>query len=309
LWSTASICLFEGRELAVICGGSSTSGGIAVFDVENKKWVPTPNQELKNNVPFLNTQRWGHSASVLPDINPSCIYLFGGFTGEAQFNDVHIFDLPSFTIQAVETSGEQPPHRAHHRATVIGKEIFVFGGSICKGGPYIYYDDLYAFNAETRVWRRVKCKGQIPPPRAQHLQTVFGNQLIVLGGCDSNKYFQDAYSFDIEKRKWFELKTSNRQNCTLPQGELSSVEFRVTAASQSMFSVQSKLIVHGKNGTSFLDMRTLKWSKAQKQNEVELYRNCNSFCVDSKNRAFIFGGSNGKEDLSSIYELDLSEDS
>jgi N-acetylneuraminic acid mutarotase len=64
----------------------------------------------------------------------------------AKFNDMHVYDVAKNTVSALKATGDIPLFRSCHTATVIGKKIWVFGGSICQGGPYTYYNDTHVFD-------------------------------------------------------------------------------------------------------------------------------------------------------------------
>lgn len=59
------------------------------------------------------------------------IYIFGGYNGllDLHFNDLHCFDPASNVWHLVETRGTSPKARRRQSCIVIGKKMFLFGGT------------------------------------------------------------------------------------------------------------------------------------------------------------------------------------
>lgn len=67
---------------------------------------------------------------------------------KSYLNDIWKFDIPSETWTKLECDGELPRPRASHTATVMGDNMFVFGGVIqgSKEGVLVRTDDAFVFN-------------------------------------------------------------------------------------------------------------------------------------------------------------------
>lgn len=73
-------------------------------------------------------------------------------------------------------SAAAPSARMQHSAVVVGSEMLVFGG---RAGPTKPFNDVFAFNLNTRTWSRVEALGDAPSPRYKHSSCV-GTQHPVL---------------------------------------------------------------------------------------------------------------------------------
>jgi N-acetylneuraminic acid mutarotase len=59
------------------------------------------------------------------------IYIFGGYNGllDLHFNDLHCFDPVKNVWHLVETRGTSPKARRRQSCIVIGKKMYLFGGT------------------------------------------------------------------------------------------------------------------------------------------------------------------------------------
>lgn len=59
------------------------------------------------------------------------IFIFGGYNGllDLHFNDLHCFDPEKNVWNLVKTSGVSPKARRRQSCIVIGKKMYLFGGT------------------------------------------------------------------------------------------------------------------------------------------------------------------------------------
>ncbi|KIO23172.1 hypothetical protein M407DRAFT_27323 [Tulasnella calospora MUT 4182] len=87
-----------------------------------------------------------------------CLYIFAGQgikDGEQKShrNDIWKFDIPNETWTKLQCDGQLPQPRTSHTATVMGDNMFVFGGVIqgSKEGEFVRTDHAFVFNFQG-IW-------------------------------------------------------------------------------------------------------------------------------------------------------------
>ncbi|KAJ2629488.1 hypothetical protein IW137_005169, partial [Coemansia sp. RSA 1287] len=96
------------------------------------------------------------------------------------------------------TWGERPPQMRSQTMTVIGSNIYVFGGwnnNVC-------YNDVYVLDTESMFWTRMKTHGDAVPPCRAHTATAVGTRLFVFGGGDGTQYFSDLFVLNVRTCVW-----------------------------------------------------------------------------------------------------------
>ena len=78
--------------------------------------------ETKGNHP---EPRSDHCAAVLN----GQMYIFGGISGENQFNDIWKLDLNNYSWARIEARGESPTKIIGHDSTAVGNYILIYGGN------------------------------------------------------------------------------------------------------------------------------------------------------------------------------------
>eukprot|EP01104_Vermistella_antarctica_P009930 TRINITY_DN2614_c0_g2_i1.p1 TRINITY_DN2614_c0_g2~~TRINITY_DN2614_c0_g2_i1.p1 ORF type:complete len:1442 (+),score=277.34 TRINITY_DN2614_c0_g2_i1:64-4389(+) len=148
--------------------------------------------------------RYGHTATVCRH----SMYVFGGANRDEDSQDLtclnslfaYSFRKKSWT--RVVTPAHKPPPRVHHSAVQYKKCIYVFGG---KGASDLALGDLHKFSAKTNTWKLVADQKHPGNPSARwgHTAVVHPSGYMVLfGGCDSLRAFNDLYIFSFETSKW-----------------------------------------------------------------------------------------------------------
>jgi N-acetylneuraminic acid mutarotase len=85
-----------------------------------------------------------------------------------------------------------------HTATLVGGNIYVFGGCDAKA----CFNDLYVFDADSMFWSRPDSFGEKPPPLRAMTATAVGKKIIVFGGGDGPTYYHDIYVLDTISFWW-----------------------------------------------------------------------------------------------------------
>ena len=127
------------------------------------------------------------------------IIVFGGFDSHEYFNDLHILDLSSRRWSKVDYQGDQcPPARYAHTATIVGRQLLVFGGQSLDGP----LNDVWIFDFETLQWMSPKISGEPPQPRSYHTASLIGDKILIFGGKRRQKWYNDLIMLDIPERSW-----------------------------------------------------------------------------------------------------------
>ena len=114
-----------------------------------------------------------------------------------------------------------PCPRAHHTATAIGGEIFIFGGMTPGTGAEAeaYLGDLWAYDVEEEEWRLAEhtvpsgdgddgmdglAVAKPPTPRAGHTATSVANRFLLVwgGGAGHVLADRDLHVYDTVTRRW-----------------------------------------------------------------------------------------------------------
>ena len=146
------------------------------------------------------------------------LVVVGGLNHRTRYNDVWVFDTKAkvwteLLCEAKDVEDGVPSPRAHHTATLVGDQLFVFGG---YGGHGKSCDDLFVLDFGTALddkppdvkiapsWSKPVLKGKGPTPRFDHSMTWFPNKLAILGGRDNMTMHGDVHHLDLTTFTWLE---------------------------------------------------------------------------------------------------------
>jgi len=322
LWG-ASVLAMGSKQKGVLvsCGGSDTNpaySAISILDLKTMTWstVKADNSDM----PYISTRRWGHSATVVYKLDPTLVYLIGGWDSSSQYNDIHIFDVKSQTVKKVRPvkGSTAPSHRAGHTASAWGKNIVVFGGAYCKGGPYTFYNDVFNFNTDNDKWRELKCKGDLPCPRAQHSALVIGNRLIVVGGYTGKQVLNDVHCLDLTTQEWTRIETHGTP--PTPIEDASAADFRVFPARGTAILLRTgdenteeqvvRVVYVGHSGVHMLNLADWTWTQAKvsvaEDEAIPASLTCHSAVDITACKLALIGGTDGGDDPNNrIFCLEL----
>ena len=266
--------------------------------------------------------RWRHSASL---IDQNQILLFGGFASSTQrYNDAWVFNTVTMEWwQPVPKSSEcvdgnhmpsgwpgTPSPRGAHTATLIGKNVYVFGGYGGMGYGRRDLDDLHMLNIETWKWSKVTPKGKGPEKRSGHQATACDSSLYVFGGWDSAKQFDDMFILDIaaDPPTWTQLDSKmpsavwNHAGCGVMA--IPSWKIFVFGGVGGELSEMNSLGTHS-NSIMMLDTGTERWSTPKINGELPAARSDTTLTYDSKGSKLIIFGGWANEWYNDVYMLDV----
>ena len=80
----------------------------------------------------------------------------GNNSNMSSFNDVWIFNLDSLNWFRIETINNPKRRFGHNISKYSENEVLVFGGEIPFGIGFIYTNETWIYNIDTREWREIK---------------------------------------------------------------------------------------------------------------------------------------------------------
>ncbi|KAK2068231.1 hypothetical protein P8C59_002884 [Phyllachora maydis] len=99
-------------------------------------------------------------------------------------------------------SGAPHPALRAHTTTLVGSNVFVFGGCDARA----CFNDLYVLDADAFYWSVPQVAGDIPVPLRAMTCTAVGKKLIIFGGGDGPAYYNDVYVLDTVNFRWSKPK-------------------------------------------------------------------------------------------------------
>ena len=92
-------------------------------------------------------------------------------------HDVHILDAESMQWSSPQVSGPTPQERRYHTASVVDRQIYVFGGQYYDQSADLHFEcdnQLCVLDVPTLSWVPVPVEGPAPLRRACHSAAVVG---------------------------------------------------------------------------------------------------------------------------------------
>ncbi|XP_029474111.1 acyl-CoA-binding domain-containing protein 6-like [Rhinatrema bivittatum] len=255
-------------------------------------WEVIPQE---GNIP---SPREGHSICIVKEK----IYLFGGNSNqdaEECLPGMYCFDLGSLTWHKLKTNGIAP-RTLRHSSTVVGENIFFFGGRQC--GTVV--EDLYMFNPVSFSWIPVKTTGLLPEARSGHTLATVGDQIYLFGGCtEKNIYKTDVHVLDTVTLVW--------QLCEVKGETPSGRTHHSFTAHHDKDIYLFGGVCECQDGNRTLKNDVVKLSLAKMKWKVPLYVGIPPACRHSHaafilhSHLFIFGGVNEEHNFNDIIGMKL----
>uniref|UniRef100_A0A0A9WEH8 Kelch domain-containing protein 4 n=1 Tax=Lygus hesperus TaxID=30085 RepID=A0A0A9WEH8_LYGHE len=147
-------------------------------------------------IPGSPPPRTSHQAVAVPSKKGE-MWVFGGefsTKSESQFyhyKDLWVLHLDNLSWERV-MAGNGPSSRSGHRMVLCKRQILLFGGYHDNLRECKYYNDVYAFNLDDRVWHKLEPSGTAPCPRSgcQMAVTPEG-KIVIWGGYSKSKVKKD----------------------------------------------------------------------------------------------------------------------
>ena len=262
------------------------------------------------NNSVIPLERWQHSATLFEGTQ---LVVFGGFhTHSHRLNDLWVFDAVGMSWRqpnlqhnteaviphqlAIGGWSNAPSPRAAHSATLIGENMYVFGGYGGLGYSRRDLDDLYALNLTNWQWSKVQAKGAAPEKRSGHRACPIELKVYIFGGWSSTAQFNDMYILDVEVDPpvWSKCANSlaaptwNQAACSVIA--IPTWKIFTFGGVTGVVNESDKL---GKldNSIAIFDSSTGRWSSPQIEGMPPCPRSDTCMAYDAKGaRLFVFGG-------------------
>jgi len=107
------------------------------------------------------------------------------------------------------------PHKAvrAHTTTLVGSNIFVFGG--CNNEAC--FNDLFVLDADSFHWSTPRVTGDVPKPLRAMTCTAVGKKLVIFAGGDGPAYYNDVYVLDTLNFRWHKPRIVGDQDPPIPR--------------------------------------------------------------------------------------------
>ncbi|ETV86145.1 hypothetical protein H257_02603 [Aphanomyces astaci] len=270
--------------------------------------------------------RWKHSATLVDNK----IFLFGGFhNATTRFQDVWIFNpitmewsqpVPQATPRASMAQVSKaslgwpgcPAPRGGHTASLINREIFIFGGYGGQGYSRRDFDDLYALNVDTMAWGKVSTKGKGPERRSGHQACAVDTTLFVFGGWNCTTQFNDLHIFDTETSCWSSVDGSHMNHTSPRWNHSSCAVLAIPNAKIFCFGgVLGQMNEYGApgmfaNDISVLDTGTFAWTVPEINGTPPAPRADTTLAYDDKGSRLMICGGWANLWFNDVFSLDVS---
>jgi N-acetylneuraminic acid mutarotase len=127
----------------------------------------------------------------------NCLWFTGGYNGQDYTNDTYMYDPVTGTSCLIETLGERFSPRSALTVVMYNDKMYTFGG--WNGFSRKWFNDLHELDIDTRRWRRIEAKGDVPTQRTSHAAVVKDKKMYVFGGFSGETYLNDLYEFNFGK--------------------------------------------------------------------------------------------------------------
>ena len=170
---------------------------LKIFDVGTRCWS-TP--VASGTTPI---EREGHTAQSIDDY----MLIFGGTWVDDEDNS-HYFDdlyqlttVPSLSWRVPTCSGQPPSSREGHTASVLQRQMVVFGGAgLSAADEPVNLNDFHLLDVEMWEWSQPRITGSVPQERRYHSSCIVGNVMHIFGG----QYYDthEDLHFECEPQVW-----------------------------------------------------------------------------------------------------------
>jgi N-acetylneuraminic acid mutarotase len=214
---------------------------------------------------------------------------------------VNSFDFNSNRWVSTEAEGPAPNRRYAHSAVEIDGKIFYFGGYASHGYGHVgrWMNDLHTLNVPPLVlesdfpttnptsplkvtWDRIYLVPR-PEARAAHSCCALGKDMLLFGGNDGEKLFNDSWMLDTVNMKWKQLITNGTAPSPRSGHSASAIKNRVFIFGGGSYNGSTL------NDLYVLDVNTFFWYRPTFDGTAPSPRAGHTSTVIG-HKVFIFGG-------------------
>ncbi|CDH55861.1 related to kel1-involved in cell fusion andmorphology [Lichtheimia corymbifera JMRC:FSU:9682] len=188
------------RNFALLYGGEPVLADdkwdphVYILNIANKQWNRI---RMEGHLPV---ERSRHSASIADGI----MYVWGGQRAGRYLNDMIAFNTTTYPSNShwefIKPNNEGPSARAGHVSVVFDNKLYIFGGT---DGDHLY-NDVWAFDLQSRLWMQVPAVGYIPIPRTDFSASLVDGVMYIFGGRGPDgQDLGDLCAFRIKSQRWY----------------------------------------------------------------------------------------------------------
>eukprot|EP00300_Choanocystis_sp_HF-7_P000326 c10269_g1_i2.p1 GENE.c10269_g1_i2~~c10269_g1_i2.p1 ORF type:complete len:350 (-),score=56.26 c10269_g1_i2:406-1455(-) len=189
----------------LVLGGSDEQGQpcdtVVVFNLGTAVWEPYnisgPPQPARSD----------HSAVTCI----SAIVIYGGRTGDGVLSDddVLFLELDEMAWKPIQSSGDVPPSRFGHTASIVDDQMIVVGG---VGADGALRNDVYFFSTINMSWERPNISSSYAPqPHAHAAASAFNGLVVLFGGITANGPDNAVSVFNTSAPSWTLMETRGKE--------------------------------------------------------------------------------------------------
>ncbi|RHZ08709.1 hypothetical protein DYB31_003929, partial [Aphanomyces astaci] len=277
-------------------GDDSPMNTIRIVDTNSKRHLWMDSRPGKCITTLLACQEAAATAATLVG---SRIFVFGGYDGRRNHNDLHIFDCDTLSWETYtdprssnqdstppSLSAAFPASRNGHTATLAHNSIYILGGWL-GSGPHAA-NDLHILHVNSMRWESPITTGTPPGPCNMHTTDYLPNVngLLVFRGGDGKEYLNDLHLFDLPTRHWSRPTTHGTPPS--PRANHSSA-----VLDHRLFVFGGWNGTHRLNDLHMLDTTTWQWTSIPPSSEGSMmlpFPRAGMTFVAVRRRFFLFGG-------------------
>lgn len=215
------------------------------------------------------------------------LYLFGGkkrqsdnfqpYTLTDYYRQLYEFNFKLSRWNLIQPKSFAPASLCSHSAVTFKDQMIVFGG-ICH--ETYYTNDVLVFDFGKQEWskletkcNRIRRRLQMLPPMCDHIVGMSGDDMIVHGGIEGSKFYDDFYSLHIPSKKWKKTQLK-RRDASEVFGNLNQIYYLNTGKCRGFVMDQNLFLYGGMNTTVQLDLRSKQIVKIRKNSKIFPDRSC-----------------------------------
>ena len=304
MWETPDV-----TGIAPVCGNrhasvlledkaSAHSGALLVFAADMHEAFHTLYAlRFKANEPRMNWVELATNGAAPVSRSRPCavrlgteVFLLCGVAAGKPLNSVAMLDTKAMRWSSPQIEGIPPPPRMGAGCTLVGTDLYLFGGSDGKTS----LRDLHVLVYVT--WFAPAYKGRAPEPRVGHTCTSVGNRLFLLGGASTSQAHNDLYVLDPATQVW-----SRPAMYGNPPGAL--VGHSAVLVGTELFVWGGGDSVHAHNGLNLIDCNSLLWNAPGTSGNEPMARVGHS-AVHTGTKMIVFGGYGHRQYWNELVMLD-----
>ncbi|OMJ78675.1 hypothetical protein SteCoe_21482 [Stentor coeruleus] len=142
------------------------------------------------------------------------IYLSFGRQESKTFNSIYEVNLLDKPIQykKIFENYITPSKRREHCMFDLNNKLIIFGGVSSDGKTF--YNDLWAYSVELKVWEELKTIGNLPLARASAVCIKAFGHIVIYGGYNDQGILDDINIFNLRNLKWSSI--TNKSGISIP---------------------------------------------------------------------------------------------